>query len=714
MKRGLLLGAEGLTAVLLSLAAAAVLTWPMILHWDEVIVGGGELGGWLWRYWWHFTEVDAILDSDLPPHQALYTWLSLGRHPETGNILDVLTLSWPLSQFTSLPAHYNLKILIILVGDGVCAWVLARSLTKSRAAAAAAAVVAVINPLVIQDVHGSGLRQVVLWWVLLFPVLLDRAERTKSWGAGLLAGACLGMAGAWYWFYGLFAGMYLGVWTVDWLIRERRRLDFRRQLPWALPNLIAAIAVAGVFILPYALGDGGAEVSNQRALPELSFFLTFPDYDVIRDVPLRPSTYEENVLSSLNRTIMSSWSVDYLWDPSHPRGLPLMVFLFGVLPAALMRRDLFPRSRFWLAVFLVFWLGTLGPFLKFGGAMDSSQVLLLGDSWVVRLPYTLMFKFVPGMSRMFAPYRMGSLVVVASVALVALGISRAAQRWLRVLLATVGIVGAALQVTYRWEIGPVPDDAYLPSMWRAPTKVSVMQVPEWYRELPDEPAGLIELPLEQQQDLLAWYQVEHGWKVYRSWATRPAIPPVFRDEGGGEPGERLRYLALQDPEKGALPDALMALSRDAAEVDLEDLDIGALARLCIANGYRYAVVHERGYYLVDPLRGSVLYDRAVTLLRSHLGLESEEYIEMAWFDYPGNEYKVPNGPIYVPWSSQEVSLPDREMPTRYFMSVFDLQPLIDAYDGPLPTDEEVQEGPQHSEMQHDDRVHKPAAPGQQD
>ncbi len=233
-----------------------------------------------------------------------------------------------------------------------------------------------------------------------------------------------------------------------------------------------------------------------------------------------------------------------------------------------------------------------------------------------------------------------------------------------------------------------------------------MKLPEWYQQLPQERSGIIELPLEQQQDLLTRYQVDHSWKVYRSWATKPAIPPAFRDSGGGEPGDRIRYLALEDPDKGTLSKALLTLSRDAAEVDLEELNINELSRLCLSNGYRYVVVHERGYYLVDPLKGSILYNRAVTLLQSHLGLEPEELVEMAWFDYPGNEFKVPNGPIYVPWSSQEVSLPDREMPTRYFMTVFDLQPLLEAYDGLLIEEEEIDEGPVHQDMPHQEREHK--------
>ena len=47
-------------AALVYFVAACVMTWPAVLHTDEVIIGGGELGGWLWRYWWHFMEVEAL------------------------------------------------------------------------------------------------------------------------------------------------------------------------------------------------------------------------------------------------------------------------------------------------------------------------------------------------------------------------------------------------------------------------------------------------------------------------------------------------------------------------------------------------------------------------------------------------------------------------------------------------------------------------------
>ncbi|MCB9744628.1 MAG: hypothetical protein H6741_01090 [Alphaproteobacteria bacterium] len=714
------LAEELLPPVLLYTLAMGVMTWPAILHVDEVIIGGGELGGWLWRYWWHFMEMEALGDGQLGFFERILTFLSLGRYPETGNILDVLLLSYPLQAVFGLPAHYNLKIFILLMGNGLCGYALGRSLTRHRSAALAAGLMAVVNPLTIQDIHGSGLRQVMLWWVLLFPVALFRAEDQQTPRAGVLAGVLLGLCGAFYWFYGLFAGILFGMWLLR-LLWVRRAMPMIGQLVrWVGPLLVATAAVGGTFALPYILGEGsGTTVGQGGQLPELSFFLPFPEYDVIRDVPLRPSNYEENVLSSLNRTIMSSWSADYLFNPGHPRALPIGVLLFGVLPALLMRPGPQTRGRFWILVFAVFYLGTLGPFLKLGGDLDNAEVLILADSYVVRMPWTWMFRWIPGMSRMFGPYRMGALVVVAAVALMAIGLSRLpGGAWTRRLAALAVMASTLLQITYRWEIGPVPEGAMAPTMWRPPLKVSALFVPDYYGENldPDVLAGVIELPLEQQQDLLYFYQLNHKHKVYKGWATPPAVPPAFREEGrGGKAGARMRYLAAQDRYGAATGELLMALSRQPTEVDLDKLSMQDLSELLVSGGYTKLLIHERGYFLVDPQNGATLYRDVVRRLEAKLGLPAEEVQEIAWMDYPGNQYEVPDGPVYIPWSSNEVPLPDQDMPKRYFMSIFDLQPLIDSFEGPLPELDapDAPPGPQNAH-EHGDGVNPDAPPQPED
>ena len=705
---------EGTAAALLALIGASVLTWPTVFHMGEVVIGGGELGGWMWRYWWHFTELDAIAASELSLYEKVQAFLALGRYPETGNILDVLLISYPLHRVFDFPTHYNAKIFLILVGNGVCGYALARSLTESRAAALAASLLAVVNPLVVQDLYGSGLRQVLLWWVLLLPAALNRLERYQRPVDGVICGALLALTAGFYWFYGLFAGLFVLLWLGDWVWRRRGFLGvaFWR---WMVPFGVTTVVIAGAFVSPYLLsGDPQAQ-----ALPEVTFFLPYPEYDVVREAPLRPQTYAENVLSSLNRAIVSSWAVDYLWRPSYFRSLSFAVLWMGLLPALLLKPPAGSRARFWAVVFLVFWLATLGPFLKVGGDQSnhSSQVLVLFGDKVVRMPWTWMFRWVPGMSRMFAPYRMGAIVVVAAVALVAIGLPRLAQlregRGRKLVLGGLSfaaVVGTLAQASYRFEIGPVPEGALAPDMWRPAVKVSATKVPAFYEELdPEAMTGIIELPLDPQQDLMCFYQVTHRQKVLRSWATPPAIPPWFRKEGGGEAGERMRYLAEQDTHGREAAETLSMFSLDPSNITLDDqLDPVAFAHLLIAGGYETLILHERGFYLQDALQGGVSYRDALRRMETWLGMSAFERIEHAWFDYPGNQYKVPNGPVYLPWTAQEVNLPDVDMPTRYHMAIFDLRPWLEAYDGPLPDLDEGQHGdesaagggPAHQQVEH--------------
>ena len=78
-----------------------------------------------------------------------------------------------------------------------------------------------VNPLVIQDINKLGLRQTLLWWVLLFPALLKRAGRTGTILDGMLVGLCFSLVSAFYWFYGLFAGMFGLVWLIWFLWTTR-------------------------------------------------------------------------------------------------------------------------------------------------------------------------------------------------------------------------------------------------------------------------------------------------------------------------------------------------------------------------------------------------------------------------------------------------------------------------------------------------------------
>jgi hypothetical protein len=183
---------------------------------------------------------------------------------------------------------------------------------------------------------------------------------------------------------------------------------------------------------------------------------------------------------------------------------------------------------------------------------------------------------------------------------------------------------------------------------------------------------LIELPLEQQQDLLYAYQMVHRRKIYRSWATPAAIPPDFRKGGGGDTAKRLRWMARQPAAREKTELALLDLSRNPLETDLSALTDAMLTRLIEEGDYRWMLVHERGYFLVRSQEGAALYRDAVRKLSNRLGVEAVEIVEHEAFDWPGRDIQFPKGPAWIPWASQEVQLPVPELPRRYFMAIFDL------------------------------------------
>lgn len=664
MKTGRAL-AELLLSLVLSVAVAIAVTWPAVLHLDDVVIGSGELGGWLWRQWWHFQEVQALRVADLPWWEHFKLLVSLGRHPETGNIMDVLTLSYPLHKVFPFPQHHTFKVLIIVIGNGMCGYALARSFTGSPLVAMTAATIAMINPLVFQDINKTGLRQVMLWWLLLYPIALQRAARTSRPFDGVLVGLAFTAVAAYYWFYGMFAGIFSLIWLAGWVIRSRP--DPRRAMRWMIPAAVVAAAGVFVFLLPYfaSAEEGGMEGGGVANLPEVTLFLPFPDYDVIAEAPEFPNTIQDNLLASLHRNINSAWPADYVVNPFHgARAMPLIVFFMGVLMVPLHR-----TGWRWLATWAFFYLGTLGPFLKLGAMRDTSEVVRIGD-YVVRLPYTLMYQFIPGMSRMFGPYRLSGMMVVASVVLVAIALDRARPS-LRRVLAPLALAFTIFQCFYQFDVETVELAHSRLLRWRVPIDVVPYQAPQWYRDLRkwERQGGIVELPLYEQQDLLAFYQTLHHRKVYRSWATISAVPPIFRQEGGGEAGELMRRLAASDPRIPGLERGLERVSRPTRDrpPDFSDVQEQDLARL-IRAGYQLIIVHERGYWVQDPRTGALRFQAAVRAVEERLRIAPEILVEVRAPVRKGRDVM----PAWLPLASREVTLPLKEMPTHYMMAVFDL------------------------------------------
>ena len=134
----------------------------------------------------------------------------------------------------------------------------------------------------------------------------------------------------------------------------------------------------------------------------------------------------------------------------------------------------------------------------------------------------------------------------------------------------------------------------------------------------------------------------------------------------------MRWLAKSEPRGDKMEELFRDMSREPLASKIDDLDPEALSLLMDYGSYRWLIVHQRGYYLVDPNQGDILYRDIVRRLSEKLGMEPERIIEQEAFEWPGKRRHFAVGPAWIPWASQEVQKPVQDMPMRYEMAIFDL------------------------------------------
>lgn len=349
--------AAALIAAYVGLAVAA--TWPMVTEPDVVVLGDGELGGWLWRYWLMKLEIRALL-QELPhdPLAAFFWIISLGRFPETGNVLDLILLSLPLEWLFGDPTYYNVKCVVLMVTDCLAGYAFFHYLSRNRLVALIAGATFGFNSFVFYEIFSSGLRQALMCFIPLYALALERTLHQRRFRSAALAGLLLALAAIFYWFNGLFLALYTAL-RVAWHLWERRRDPGLGRLVALLVVLgLVTTPIAGLFAWPYVgemYKDPGA-----ASLPEVQWFTSYPSLQEILNAPVVPMTPEENLLASLARAVPSSWSLDWIFNPLHQRAVPLVMGLLALVVGLARWR----RTGFWLVTFLFFFLMTGGPFLR--------------------------------------------------------------------------------------------------------------------------------------------------------------------------------------------------------------------------------------------------------------------------------------------------------------------------------------------------------------
>ncbi len=578
------------------LAAALVALHPFVRYSGKYCIGGGELGGWLWRYDWLKQQAVIILSTDWSLKEKALTILALGQYPETGNVTDILTLNFPLEALFGFPAYYNIKCLLLIVTAGLGGYALLRHLVRRRGVAFLGGLVLALNPYMLRELYNCGLRQSLLVFIPLYLLFLIKAlgvpsarGEDASWDAGwypggrrlgwaAAAGVFAGLTSGFYWFYGIFCVIQTAV-VLGWRLFHPGRRSI--VLPLAVIALTSVVATLP-FAMPYI-----KSYQEQQFLTETTFLESFPSYDEIQYYVAdgyRPVTQYESYVASLNRLVLTSKPAIYLFDPREEYPIPYAIGILALLMLPFGNRRNWP----WFLGFALFFVLTLGPFLKWD---QPHQVVAYGDVAAVRLPYTWFFYAVPGFSRLFGPYRICSMVYVCLMALAAInlaGIQRriegtGAELWRRVASWVPGGVFVALLLVQLISGGFMP------------LSYCNLDLPPFYKRLAASAGavGIVELPFNQPagtvddyQDAVYYYQAFHWKRVLGDWANPGSIHPALTNL---DATRTMRAYTRNDRLDHDVETRFLHGSLDRGEISEADMEILREA------GYLYVILHEAGY-----------------------------------------------------------------------------------------------------------------------
>ncbi len=374
----------GLLLVLGYLALAALLTWPLVLHLDDHLLGTAAMDqvdtAWLRlaaARWLTGQEPGIFAPLGYPLPAVIPNWID--------HILGAplaLLLPWPLAD--------NLWWLLVLAANGLAAHLLGFQLGKSHGAGLLCGVAFACCEPVLREAGLSHAPQALLCWAPLFLAFLLRAlgERGRP-RQGALAGLFLALAALTYWYQGLFLAVLAApaVLVALWRAGQDRGALLGRL---ALGGAVALALCAGPLLLvlwaaPDLAGGGTSFIPGQQAL----------------GVPPR------HAWAFLHGS-GPGWP--FLAQPADTSNRLSLVLLAAAIWAAWRS----PRTSWpwWLAA-LAGGLLLMGPFLQV-----ADEPLRLGR-WLIPLPGYLLAEASGAMARLHWPLRWGMIVPLALLPLAA-------------------------------------------------------------------------------------------------------------------------------------------------------------------------------------------------------------------------------------------------------------------------------------------------------
>ncbi len=476
--------------------AAVVQTWPLVLHATDSIIypgsGIGDTGYYLWNLWW---IKHALIELQTNPFHTDLVYFPQGVDLYIGGLsLANGVLSIPLQLATgNLILSANVLHLAMLVFSGLAMYALSYRVNHNHLAALVSGMIFAFAPFTLIRIQGGEWNISATWPIPLFAFFLLRFQETARLREAVAVGICWALI-IYNWLeYGTDAGLFLGLFMVYWSFILLRRRDWRR-LSEMWRGFVAIAAVAFVVSSPLL-------IQAFRAVYGGSFFLNVGD-----------EFYSGDLLTFVTPSP--------LWGPGTLPGSPFGSHLpvgsiegtayLGIVPLLLAGLALFAVRRtphrflFWAAVFLVFAILSLGPYLYVGGTKTLS---VFGLSFSVPLPYQL-YDQLPVFGSRRIPARMIIFGIMGLSVLAGVG-TDLLMAWLRPryrrILPLAALVVLSLVVL---------------EYWNPPVRLAELSTPAVLEEIRDEPGDftVLDAPVGRQDGFFAGGNPSGGWlATYYEW-----------------------------------------------------------------------------------------------------------------------------------------------------------------------------------------------------
>ncbi len=537
-----------LLAFAASWAIAVLVTWPAAVTLGEGLIGhpGNDTWNHAWGYWWF---MDGVLSRGGIPFQT-----NILNYPDGGSLyfIDAFNalLSLPLQIAVGLPATYNIVITACVAWTLFGGWALAHHVLRDIVPAGVAAVIYGVSPHLLGQTYNGISETVNAGWLALYVLALLRLLERPRPGRGLLLGLALALCALSNFYYGLFGVLISVV-----IVLHQGVVDFRRvRWPAFFGYTALGAAVFAALVLP-VLGKLRATLDADTAMVKRN------------DEFVWASLLQHNITD-----VLSFFRPGKVYSPDlkaqYGEDLLIVIYL-GWVAIALAAAGLALHRRrrdlsLWVAIFLVFWVFSLGPYLNVGG----EYVRVTAEQRLIPLPFLPFFKAFPLFSRISHPFRfvvpatLGLAVLAGHGARLLLYRQRRATRYLGGVVMVAAVLVEVLRLS--------------PAVWPLPQ--SDAAIPEVYAGL-DGPGAVLDLPItvpNLERAVYTYYQTEHG--LPSPYGLNDPLP------------EQLRH--------NRLTRTLYTIESGYADTlprTLPDLELVASVDLLRALDYRYIVVHERLY-----------------------------------------------------------------------------------------------------------------------